>query len=590
MAKAYLVVKKVSTAPSVGEPNTLYLLLDGAKLRIYCSNTDGTIVSRLMDETDTNSLINTILLLLSGQPDGLATLDADSKVEQTAIASDKWASAITLLLKGDVGGSVTFDGSGSVEMFVSKPHSPVMTYLDGRLVRVDYHDSSFKTLSYTGDDVTTIAKIQGDRVFVTSVNYDSEGNVVSAPQTEITADNALANLSSDIDFTTGFPSELSFARGSVQERTNAAGFKEMMGIDTPCLDYTLMGESLGLLIEPPETNLLRYSDQFGFWVKSATTVTGSAALGPDNTMSATKIDETAVNGSHSVRSLSFPVMQGNTYTMVVRLKEDDRNYFKTELGAVFSDFNDNYVIGNLQGDIVLSQKATVRHSLYPDANGFHTTSITASAIRDSTSAFITLYVRGPGSTLSYLGELGKGLFITNAMVLENALTETGHIPTSDSVASRAIQNVVLMGDNFVDTVGSRGTVLIEGVSKIIPDGSNQVLLSMDDGTTLNSVQLVRTSQTSASLRVETPTFTSDTAVTIGDSLTSKMVLVWSPFYFQLWCNGQLVHTETNAMLPLSRLRIAGGGMDGIAFIGHVKKFQVWKDIMLTSTIAQSLSS
>lgn len=186
MAKAYLVVKKVTVMPVAGEANTLYLLQDGTKLRLYLSNADGTAVNRIIDETDVNSLISTILGLISGQADGLATLDTNLKVVQTALKSDKWSSAITLLLKGDVGGSVSIDGSGNVQMFVQKSHSPTMTYTDGLLTRVDFSDSSFRTFTYTGGVLTSTSQTVAGRTFNTVISYDAGGNITSAIKTETT--------------------------------------------------------------------------------------------------------------------------------------------------------------------------------------------------------------------------------------------------------------------------------------------------------------------------------------------------------------------------------------------------------------------
>ena len=588
MPKAYLVVKKVSTAPSVGEPNTLYLLQDGIKLRIYCSNAAGTAVGRIMDETDTNSLINTILTLLSGQPDGLATLDASSKVEQTALTADKWASAITLLLKGDVGGSVVFDGSGSVEMFVSKPHSPVLSYDGQNLYKIVYSDGSIKNISYSGGYPDTITKTLGERIFFTRLNYDIDGNLVSAPMTELTQSNMLAVGNIGFDFTSEFPPQLSFTRNSVQERITQSGSRELMPINSPCIDHTLQGQPLGLLIEPSQTNIIPYSNEKNSWQKLFTTVSENTQQGVRSLVNAATVVETTGNGLHGIKSQPFSTAAGASYTFITKLKATNRSFIKVELGDSGDDFVNCFLIGNLSTLEVWNTTGLTRYSFVPDCNGFVYVSITAVAAITSTTAYAYIFLRNDAVTPSYVGDISKSIIATDSMVLMNSDVDTGYIPTDATLASRSTQLVSCSGNDFDELFGTSGTIFIETVSKIIPASSNQILLSLDDGTSVNAVRLIRKSLTTVTLRVIVSSVVDEVDIVVPSSLSSKMVLIWGKTYFELWSYGQLMHTFSNLTPTVDRFRL-GSSISGSTFIGHVKQLRVWRNIMLTSAMAQQLS-
>jgi len=68
-------------------------------------------------------------------------------------------------------------------------------------------------------------------------------------------------------------------------RTNQEGVLELMGANVPRIDYPIT------ILEPSRTNLILYSQEFNnaAWGKSTTTVTANAAIAPDGTLTADRV-------------------------------------------------------------------------------------------------------------------------------------------------------------------------------------------------------------------------------------------------------------------------------------------------------------
>ena len=86
------------------------------------------------------------------------------------------------------------------------------------------------------------------------------------------------------------------------------------------------------LFEPQSTNIIEYSEDFSnsYWAKSGTVVISDAAVSPDGTLNADKLNFTASNGE-IVKTMTF--ISGQTYTMSF--------YAKTESGTL------DFIYGNM---------------------------------------------------------------------------------------------------------------------------------------------------------------------------------------------------------------------------------------------------
>jgi hypothetical protein len=77
----------------------------------------------------------------------------------------------------------------------------------------------------------------------------------------------------------------SVSRNLPAYRTNQEGVLELMGANVPRIDYPIT------ILEPSRTNLILYSQEFNnaAWGKSTTTVTANAAIAPDGTLTADRV-------------------------------------------------------------------------------------------------------------------------------------------------------------------------------------------------------------------------------------------------------------------------------------------------------------
>lgn len=125
-------IYKVNSKPLVFQPSSLYLVKDGSSglLYMYLSDSTGTVIYRSHEGTDIANVVNAILNMSKGQPNGLAVLDGDSLIPVINLPSNsptatKLATARLINLISDVVGSASFDGSSDVNITATLANSGV---------------------------------------------------------------------------------------------------------------------------------------------------------------------------------------------------------------------------------------------------------------------------------------------------------------------------------------------------------------------------------------------------------------------------------------------------------------------------------
>jgi hypothetical protein len=181
----------------------------------------------------------------------------------------------------------------------------------------------------------------------------------------------------------------------------------------------------GQTVTKAEENLVKYSQEFdnGYWGKLRTTVTANASVAPDGTTTADAIFETVDNSTHLVRVTSI---SAGTYTASAFVKANGRNYFALyasgpNVGKYFdvTAGGGGSVLGDVTG-------APTSASLVYLGNDYYRVSITFTAV----STFeLQLYLSDTGSSLSYAGDVTKGVFLWGAQ-LEQRSSATAYTPTT----------------------------------------------------------------------------------------------------------------------------------------------------------------
>ena len=152
------------------------------------------------------------------------------------------------------------------------------------------------------------------------------------------------------------------------------------------------------------TNLIQYSEQFEnvIWTKNQLTVSENQTTNPyDGALSVDAIYETATTDVHFVyQPYTFAAA---TYTVSVIAKANGRNwlYINTPMAsAAFFNLSTGVV-----GTIISATSA----EMIPLGNGFYRCSLTFTAA--SGADFVRYYVSTDGSTISYAGDITKGLYL-----------------------------------------------------------------------------------------------------------------------------------------------------------------------------------
>lgn len=185
-----LIIAKVSAIPTAPyTPSTLYFYPNGTELMVYLSDASGTLVYRSVSSGDIGPVVIGVINAIKGSANGLASLNAQSKVIQEALTSSKWSSPITLTLSGDVAGEVAFDGSTNVTLKVIKQpsdrHSPTFTYASGLLSSVFFSNSDETQLTYTQGRLTSVVSTLSAlaKTVTKTIRYNQDGTISGIERT-----------------------------------------------------------------------------------------------------------------------------------------------------------------------------------------------------------------------------------------------------------------------------------------------------------------------------------------------------------------------------------------------------------------------
>jgi hypothetical protein len=267
----------------------------------------------------------------------------------------------------------------------------------------------------------------------------------------------------------------------------------------------------GLLIEQRSTNLLSFSNTFNNWSPCNLNETLSATnLSPELSANGWSIYESTGTGLHSLSSTftltntttgsytfsSFfkflPTSAGSASQNPYPISAGRRYAFLSFEGDAFN--NEQTVIFALSGKgETYSLSGNSTSSINYVGNGWYRCSITGNALNATTDA-----VRlGPADSLfsnQYTGSTSNGLFVYGAQ-LENTLSPTSYIPTSNSTVIRSGDDLIVYPiSSFYNQEG--GSIYAEGATKT--SEALPCLVTFDDTTTSNRVQIRRNESTNCS--------------------------------------------------------------------------------------------
>lgn len=247
---------------------------------------------------------------------------------------------------------------------------------------------------------------------------------------------------------------VTFTRSSTATRFNSAGLLETVAANQPRYDYDPATLQLrGLLIEEQRTNLLLRSAEFdnASWTKDAGSITASAAVAPDGTLTADKYIPDATNvGTHRVRQLTTNTTAAHSISFYA--KADGYNWIKVRLASQFVNFNvATGAIGQSVGGSGVIQSV---------GNGWYR--CTANLVPGSANAFAYIYASttddASADTTAFAGNGTSGILIWGAQ-LEAGAFATSYIPTTTAAVTRAADNASVTALTNIGFNASEGTLV-----------------------------------------------------------------------------------------------------------------------------------
>ena len=373
-----------------------------------------------------------------------------------------------------------------------------------------------------------------------------------------------------------------------------------IGYRGPRFDHTSAGVCRGLLIEESRTNLSWPSAYttadlgFGVFPAGSTTTTFNqlSSIGPSSNGAVLMLETatTQVHGGYAgINRASNPaaitIVSGTVYTASIYVKASGRTRCRFSFNTP-SNIDGIFAAFNLSGDGSITTNSTtygsgasaagLSASITKNADGWFRLKVSGSLT--NTSGFITVETLDDSGNRSYLGDVTKGLLITNAQ-LEAGSFPTSYIPTTAGSVVRSADVCDITGANFTSFYNQSEGSLACAYS--IPTGftGNRYAASIEDtvGGTQNGFAFRNTN--AASSFIAGGGYTS----TIGATTTTvdKHILAYSGLSEFVYVKNSVVGTTTgsgtrNPSLPI---RMSIGSLEGsnaFNLCGHISSVRYYK--------------
>jgi hypothetical protein len=331
----------------------------------------------------------------------------------------------------------------------------------------------------------------------------------------------------------------------------------------------------GLLIEEARTNLQTYSADFtnAVWVKNNITVTAAAAVSPDGTSNAQKIEAT----TSAATLLRCPT------TAVASTAATFSVYAKQGTGATTANaflLRNNTTATNLVGGTLN----------YSTGVWTYTTGSTGVTVVDAGNGWWRVQIAAASgitsgdSLIGYVGFIGNPqtaadhLFAWGAQ-LELGAFATSYIPTVASQVTRNTDVAAMTGTNFSGWYNQTEGTFVVGASQPVATGGNSRAISANNGTVNESIQIAITSTGTVGygeVRTGGVAVVSATNGVISVGNPANMAFAAAVNNAALSTNGAAPTTDTSLTMPaVDRLNIGAhaGGLS--VFNGHIRQISYY---------------
>jgi hypothetical protein len=189
--------------------------------------------------------------------------------------------------------------------------------------------------------------------------------------------------------------------------------------------------------EVAATNLFRYSAAFdnALWVNTGTTYAANAVAGPDGTLTAERLIETATTADHMMTAPAVTVTAGVTYTWSIFVKADTRKRIRLMFPVAQFAANERATF-DITSNTIPSSTGNGAPTITSGPDGWDRITLTGVCTTGGSAVLILYMMPDTGTTTtSYAGAITNSIYIWGAQ-LETGAAATSYYPTTSAAATR----------------------------------------------------------------------------------------------------------------------------------------------------------
>ena len=457
-----------------------------------------------------------------------------------------------------------------------------------RFLRLGFNATPFGTTQVVFFDLLNGAVSSNPNALAASITNAGDGwwrLAVTATATSTASDLILVNLSlngTSSSFT-GTGTSGIFLWGAQLEQSTTVGeyIPTTSTINSaPRFDHNpTTGESLGLLVEEPRTNLVQQSDNFSdvYWVKTDMTITANESTAPDGTLTADLLTNTSASAALNNNITKDTTIR--TYTASLWVKSASTSFTMTlDNGGTANRGRAQFNLSTNNIDGVFTQGTFTNTSatLTPFPDGWVRLTLTTTTSTGTTVRFRPFFTTAGATARIWGAQVEEGAF------------PTSYIPTTTATVTRSADVASITGANFSSWYNqTEGTVFAEFMPRTFSQACG--LLSLDDGTTSERLQTrLNTSGNGTFVVADGGSVQANFGTTASASLNTKGKLATSfaANSFKASLNGGSVASDTSGTLPTVTQAVIGNAVGASIFNGPLSRITFWPKELSESTLQQ----
>ena len=384
-----------------------------------------------------------------------------------------------------------------------------------------------------------------------------------------------------VDATTG-QNLVTFTRASSGTFVGSDGLVKTATTNEPRFDHNpTTGESLGLLVEEPRTNLVQQSDNFSdvYWVKTDMTITANESTAPDGTLTADLLTNTSASATLNNNITKDTTIR--TYTASLWVKSASTSFTMTlDNGGTANRGRAQFNLSTNNIDGVFTQGTFTNTSatLTPFPDGWVRLTLTTTTSTGTTVRFRPFFTTAGATARIWGAQVEEGAF------------PTSYIPTTTATVTRSADVASITGADFSSWYNqTEGTVFAEFMPRTFSQACG--LLSLDDGTTSERLQTrLNTSGNGTFVVADGGSVQANFGTTASASASlntkAKFATSFAVNLFKASLNGGSVASDTSGTLPTVTQAVIGNAVGASIFNGPLSRITFWPKELSESTLQQ----